>query len=117
MNHGAGTHRARFQRDKEAAAIEAVISEGARCLAQSDNLGVGSWIAGADYGILPARNHLASTNDDGADRYFPGRIGLARFGKCLSHCFQVRDHGLNSTAKPGARPSVCSAKTLPLILL
>ncbi len=96
--HGSGAHGAGLQRDKKRAAVEAVVAKSARGLAQGNDFGVGCRVTGADDGILPARDHLASANNDSADGHFTGRSSFARLGECGLHRFEIGDHAFDVSA-------------------
>ena len=73
MQHGAAAHGAGFQRDKQLAFIEPVVSKGERCGAQCDDLGMRRRVMPINRCVPAGGNDLALPHDDRADRDLPLR--------------------------------------------
>lgn len=82
---GASAHRARLQRDIEIAIVEPLRTQPARRLADSDHFGMGGRIVLGERAVASARDDLAVTHDNAADRHLAGFAGGPRFGQGHIH--------------------------------
>ena len=73
LDHGPGTHTARFQGDVESRASHAVIAEEASGFADYNDFGVRGGIAVANRAVAGAREDFAVVHEHGADRHFACR--------------------------------------------
>jgi len=92
LNHGAGTHRTRLERDVDRRARKAVVVENMSCFAQGGNFGMGC-------GVIVANRTIAGTCDDFvimdekcADGNFSGCSGRAGFVKGELHEIEIGGH-------------------------
>lgn len=92
LDHGPGTHTARFQGDVESRASHAVIAEEASGFADYDDFGVRGGIAVANRAVAGAGENFAVLDEHGADGYFAGRGCGAGFLKGHLHECDVRFH-------------------------
>ena len=85
MDQRAGAHQARFDRHVERGAGQPVVADGARGVAQGDDLGVGRGVAG-EYGLVAAPPDDGTVeHDDGAHRHLAPPARKPRLGERLAH--------------------------------
>ncbi len=105
LNEGAGAHAARLDGDVESGTCEAVIANTARGFAKDDDFSVGGGVIVADGTVAGACQDLAAVDEDGADRYLPGRGRGVGFGQGFLHELNVRvlHRTENNTEERGSR--------------
>src|SRR5579863_3337923 len=72
MNHGAGTHRARLNCNKQVAVSQSMVTDSGTRLAQRDNLGMSGGVRVGDVAVPPAGYDLFAANHDRSHGDFPG---------------------------------------------
>lgn len=70
VNHGAGAHRARFNRHEEIAVEQAMIAECEASLAQGDDFSMRGWIVIGEVAIEAATNDVSFMHNDRANWNF-----------------------------------------------
>jgi hypothetical protein len=85
VDHGAGTHGARFDCNKQLTADEAMVAEGAGGVTQGNDLGMGGGVTIGEIAIAAAANDLILEDDNGADRDLPAVGGAAGLLKGEAH--------------------------------
>lgn len=75
MNHGSGTHGARFQRHVEGAAVEPVVAEASRRFTKGHDFSVGRRVNVPNDPVLSFADDGAVRNNYRTDRHFTGLSG------------------------------------------
>src|SRR5260370_40923700 len=81
LNHRAGTHRARLDRDVNSGAIQAIISEAFGRRPQGDDLCVGAWVASGNRAVSRARQEAIPQHDDTSDGHLSFVRRSSRFSE------------------------------------
>ena len=92
LNHRAGAHAARLNRDVECSAREAIVSQYARGFAKYNHFGVCRGITVANRPVAGAREDSAVTNQSSPNRNLSGSGRGARLGERFLHEFDVGIH-------------------------
>ncbi|MNM67677.1 hypothetical protein D3C81_792130 [compost metagenome] len=90
MDDRACTHRARLQRDVEAAVKQSPGPEMLAGLADRNHLGMGGTIVGALTEIVATSNDVVTSDDDRTNRHFADGFRFACFTYSLCHPMLVR---------------------------
>lgn len=100
VEDGTGAHGTWLEGDVEGAAPvfvflidQAIVAEGARGVAESDDLCVGGGVVIAQNTVLTAGEDLAVEGDDGADGDFAIMLGCAGFVNRSAKVVEVGEHG------------------------
>jgi hypothetical protein len=85
MHHGARTHRARLNCNKQLAVLQTVIAQGGARLTQRDDFCVSGGIGVREIAVSPAADDFSSADDDGPHRNLPGFERVLGGTKSLFH--------------------------------
>jgi hypothetical protein len=85
MHDRAGTHRARFNCNKQLALTQTMVTNGSTGFSQRDNFGVRCWIRSLDVSIRTPTHDVPVTHHNSSDRNFANFKRALRTAECLLH--------------------------------
>ncbi len=101
LNHRAGTHRARLDRDVKSGAIQAIISEAFGRRPQGDDLCMRAWVASGNRAVSRPRQEAIPQHDDASDGHLAFFRRSSRFSERQLHVCEVIHRKLTKSLGSG----------------